>query len=434
MNEMQPLIRRRAPLASIVLDRSRRVLPPGTERFNVPGAGSVAVSVSAGDVVRVRDIEGCQPCELIFAGTDGRIDPGGLGVPTGDSVNGLMALLAGSSEGIRQTRSALTRRAIDLAGARGIRVFGGELPAGSVARFTVERDGLIIVCAPGGVMDQERQDTASEIELTIARVHVPTIGEAMRLPEPLADPIADFRVAARTAEAYVVKAGDYIQVIDVEGRQCTDFQCFSARKLDQGRALPLDLTVTRTLIGRSYPLPGLPSKGFAQDFEPLVELVQDSCGRHDAFATACNSRYYDDMGYPGHVNCTDNFNRVLAPYGVPTRKGWEALKRPLRIAVPFVAAGLEHDRFGKVRAALVLQIEIEERQLDVRAVVRGGLRAELMICRACRRRCAPSRRAATARRPASSCSRDSFLSARDTCGTDRRSPARRTMRRRSAPG
>ena len=39
--------------------------------------------------------------------------------------------------------------------------------------------------------------------------------------------------------------------------------------------------------------------------------MQDTVGRHDAFATACNSRYYDDVGYPGHVNCTDNFNQAL---------------------------------------------------------------------------------------------------------------------------
>ena len=31
------------------------------------------------------------------------------------------------------------------------------------------------------------------------------------------------------------------------------------------------------------------------------------------------------MGYPGHVNCTENFNHALAPYGVAPRKGWEAL-------------------------------------------------------------------------------------------------------------
>ena len=117
------------------------------------------------------------------------------------------------------------------------------------------------------------------------------------------------------------KAGEYIQVIDVAGRQCTDFQSLSARKLDKGMDCALDATVTRTLPGRSYPTPGLPSKAFDHDFEPLVEVVQDTVGRHDAFATACNSRYYDDMGYPGHVNCTENFNRALAPYGIAAAQG-----------------------------------------------------------------------------------------------------------------
>ncbi len=122
-----------------------------------------------------------------------------------------------------------------------------------------------------------------------------------------------------------MRAGEFIQIIDVAGRQCTDFQAFSARKVDKGLDLALDSTVTRTLLGRSYPTPGLPSKAFDRDFEPLVEIVQDTVGRHDAFATACNSRYYDDMGYPGHVNCTDNFNHALAPYGIAPRKGWEAI-------------------------------------------------------------------------------------------------------------
>ena len=82
MNQMQPVLRR-APPASVVLDRSARPLPRGTERYAVPGAGSVVVAVSAGDTVTVRDVEGCQPCELVFAGADGRVDPRGLGVPGG---------------------------------------------------------------------------------------------------------------------------------------------------------------------------------------------------------------------------------------------------------------------------------------------------------------------------------------------------------------
>ena len=278
MNQMQPVAPFRAPPASVVLDRSGRALPIGTERYVVPGAGSVAVQVSAGDMVRVSDIEGCQPCELVFAGADGRVDPLGLGVPSMTRAEGLLALLAETGESARRTRSALARRSIDLASAHGLRVFGEASPAGASAHFTIARDGLLIVAAPGGVMDAGRQDTATEIELLITRRVQPGAAEAVRLPEPLADPLADFRIKAATATAYRVKAGDYIQVIDVSGRQCTDFQCFSARKLDRGLALPLDATVTRTLLGRLYPTPGLPSKGFAHDFEPLVELVRDTSG------------------------------------------------------------------------------------------------------------------------------------------------------------
>jgi aminomethyltransferase len=45
----------------------------------------------------------------------------------------------------------------------------------------------------------------------------------------------------------------------------------------------------------------------------LIEVVQDTVGRHDAFAMACAAKYYDDLGYPGHNNCSDNFN--AAPQG-----------------------------------------------------------------------------------------------------------------------
>ena len=47
--------------------------------------------------------------------------------------------------------------------------------------------------------------------------------------------------------------------------------------------------------------------------EPLVEIVHDTVGRHDAFALACYAKFYEDMGYPGHANCTDNFNARFGP-------------------------------------------------------------------------------------------------------------------------
>ena len=58
---------------------------------------------------------------------------------------------------------------------------------------------------------------------------------------------------------------------------------------------------------------------------PLVEVVRDTVGRHDTFQLACYAKYYEDMGYPGHVNCTDNFNGALDPFAIAKREGWPAL-------------------------------------------------------------------------------------------------------------
>jgi aminomethyltransferase len=42
-------------------------------------------------------------------------------------------------------------------------------------------------------------------------------------------------------------------------------------------------------------------------------------------ALACVAKYYGDIGYPGHINCSDNFNAALAPYNVTRRAGWIAI-------------------------------------------------------------------------------------------------------------
>ena len=78
-------------------------------------------------------------------------------------------------------------------------------------------------------------------------------------------------------------------------------------------------------MGSLYPAPGLSAKYWSQDQEPLLEIIQDTCGRHDTFGLACTARYYDDLGYPGHVNCTDNMNRDLARFDIRPRGGWPAI-------------------------------------------------------------------------------------------------------------
>ena len=55
----------------------------------------------------------------------------------------------------------------------------------------------------------------------------------------------------------------------------------------------------------------------------MLELVEDTVGRHDTFGIACNRETYEALGVSGHVNCTDNFNRELAAYGYAPRRFWE---------------------------------------------------------------------------------------------------------------
>ncbi len=319
-----PLIRPGPPRPSAILLPRALTLPPGTERYVVEGAGAILITVSAGDALAITNDEGGQPCEIVAADASGRGDPGVLGLRAEARAEGLMALLAGGDASLRGLRRGIAARGIDLAQAPALRLFEASTPAGTRETLQVAREGVVIIAAPGGAMDPSAQDTATPLTVMVTRAS-PRARHSFALPDPLADPLAEIRVHSATAEAYFVKAGDFIQILDVDGRQCTDFQCFAARKLDKGLQRPLDVTTTRTVQHHAYPMPGLHGKYFDQDLEPLVEVIQDTCGRHDAFVMACAAKYYDDIGYPGHVNCTDNFNAALAPFGAEPRPGWMAI-------------------------------------------------------------------------------------------------------------
>lgn len=145
------------------------------------------------------------------------------------------------------------------------------------------------------------------------------------LPDPLTEMKDDFTIKASTGKAYEIKAGDFIQIIDGQGRQCTDFLAFSRDALDRGKERFVDGTATRSMIGSAYPQPGSASKFFDQDLTPLIEVMHDSCGRHDTFGHACTSRTYQLAGYPDHDNCSDNISYAMAPYGVERRATWPAV-------------------------------------------------------------------------------------------------------------
>ena len=161
-------------------------------------------------------------------------------------------------------------------------------------------------------------ETALRVRTPLA---MPSSSAYTDVPEPMASVLAEYRIDGATALAYHVKAGQYIQILNVEGSQCADFQAFAG----PGFAEELDGTVTRTLNGSAMPSAGLHGKYFSQEMRPLIEVIQDTCGRHDSFLLACYDGYYADNGYPGHANCTTNFNLNLQPYQIAARKGWPAV-------------------------------------------------------------------------------------------------------------
>ena len=247
-----------------------------------------------------------------------------LGIATAIRGDALVRMLETDSSGAQRIKRSLKKFEIDLAGAECALLLDGETSPGARVSFTAECECVVLIGAPGDAMAVDQQNPPTDLIAWVSRAR-PSFRPQHDPADPLADPLQDFRVEAATAQSYVVKKGQYLQVMDIDGRQCSDFQCFDLAKLDQGAERCLDATVTRTLMGSAYPAPGLHSKFYDVDLSPLVEVVQDTCGRHDSFGLACTAKYYDDLGYPGHVNCSDNFNAVLSDYNVAPRGGWMAI-------------------------------------------------------------------------------------------------------------
>ncbi len=303
-------------------------LGSGVERHAVRGGGATVIRLDRGDRIEVIDPQGLQRCEVAVFGRDGREDAAALGAVASGPAAGIAAILAGEGEDARRVASRLRRWNVALGDtwgdSRAIHLFEGDSRPGEAASFTAQRDAVCIVAAPGAAMAPDQQTPPTDLVAMVRRAKVAPKGEVL-LPEPLAEPRLDFRIDRATAQAYEVRAGEFIQVLDVEGRQCSDFLAYGARQLEAGIERGLDATTTHSLMGAAYPKPGLYSKFFDRDMQPLVEVIRDTVGRHDTFNLACTARYYEDLGYPGHANCSDNFSAALEAFGMAARRGWAAI-------------------------------------------------------------------------------------------------------------
>ena len=298
-----------------------RTLPPGVERYHVQGGGINILEIFPEDKIEIINDEGKQICEIIVFNAKGKGDLSILSLK--ENSNGDYLKKAINQD--RKILQLLKKKKLELNKSKSSIVFSEDCPMGEKINLKSKDACIVMLASPGMAMDVHNQNPPSSLTIFLHRAKFELKKEQYVLPEPLYDPVSEKFIKRMTAETYDVKKGDYIQIIDTSGRQCSDFLAFDKKKLDKGIENIIDPTATRTFMGSAYPMPGLFSKFFDANHDPVIEVVRDTVGRHDTFNYACTAKYYEDMGYFGHINCSTNFNNVLKNYDVKPRKGWIAI-------------------------------------------------------------------------------------------------------------
>ena len=297
-------------------------LPKNTERYVVSGMEMIFVDLFKDDELSIINIEGSQVCEMTFFNNSGNCDAI-VNKDFNSNANFIKEKI--QSENYRNFIQNLKKRKLNFQNLKSFNFFNSESLSGEKINLNIEKNGFALIAAPGHNMDVGSSNVATDFYVYIKRNNKENRKNEAIFPEPLADIKDEILINSSTAKSYEVQKGDFIQVIDLYGRQCSDFNVFDSDALQKGREYSIDPTATRSLVGNSYPMPGLASKFFDRNQDPLVEVMQDSIGRHDTFGTACTLKSYEDQGYFGHTNCSDNFNFALDNYGIEKRNAWQAV-------------------------------------------------------------------------------------------------------------
>lgn len=113
-----------------------------------------------------------------------------------------------------------------------------------------------------------------------------------------------------TAQMIEVKQGQLVQIIDMQGKQVADFVAFNAADKNEY----LSTAVTRgannsVMLQKGHTL-------FSNRRNPMLEITDDTVGRHDTLFAACDPTRYELLGAPGHANCRTALSEALAEFGV----------------------------------------------------------------------------------------------------------------------
>ncbi|QNH00313.1 DUF1989 domain-containing protein [Pseudomonas sediminis] len=118
-------------------------------------------------------------------------------------------------------------------------------------------------------------------------------------------------VPAGHGRTFEVRAGQYLTVVDTNGQQAADFVAV----VNGNTAEHLSPVHTRRHLRSLFFNVG--DCLYSNLDEPLLEVLFDTVGVHDANVPACDStRFSIDFGVDDHRNCLDNLHEGLSRYGV----------------------------------------------------------------------------------------------------------------------
>jgi uncharacterized protein len=125
---------------------------------------------------------------------------------------------------------------------------------------------------------------------------------------------ADVVVAPGEPWSSVLRKGEILRIIDMEGQQAVDFICFNANDTKE----TYDSTVTVRLVSRAFLRKG--DVLYSNLANPMFTMIEDTIGNHDTICGCCSAEInYLRYKVKETPSCRANFLRELAKHGLDSR-------------------------------------------------------------------------------------------------------------------
>jgi uncharacterized protein len=128
--------------------------------------------------------------------------------------------------------------------------------------------------------------------------------------------VLDEILPARAPWSHVVKAGQTLRIVDVEGNQAVDFLAYNATDTAERYDAPTTIAAQRNV----FLIAGSVLR--TNEGRPLMTVIETSCAYHDTIGGACSPES-NTLRYGHHTRhqhaCVDNFLTALAPWGMGKR-------------------------------------------------------------------------------------------------------------------